>query len=75
MTERDRELLEKQFAWMRPTPRYGSLKLAATVATLLVGLAIGSTVILHDPSATEVAASTSRLPTILAAYDAGKRAY
>jgi hypothetical protein len=74
MNQRDRELLEKQFAWMRPAPRYGSLKLAVTVAALLVGLAIGSTVILHDPNATEATVSRNALPTILAAYEPGRRA-
>ena len=75
MTKRDRELLEKQFAYLRPAPRYGSLKLAATVATLFVGLAIGSTVILHDPNAVEAVASRNALPTILAAYEPGRRSY
>jgi len=74
MTKRDRDLLEKQFAWMRPAPRYGSLKLAVTVAALLVGLSVGSTVILHDPNAAEVA-SRNALPTILAAYEPGRRAH
>jgi hypothetical protein len=74
MTKRDRELLEKQFAWMRPAPRYGSLKLAVTVATLLVGLGVGSTVILHDPNATEAVVSKNAVPTILAAYEPGRRA-
>jgi hypothetical protein len=73
MNQRDRELLEKQFAWIRPAPRYGSLKLAVTVATLLVGLGVGSTVILRDPNVTEVATSRSALPTILAAYEPGRR--
>jgi hypothetical protein len=73
MNQRDRELLEKQFAWMRPAPRYGSLKLAVTVATLLVGLVIGSTVILHDPNAPEAATSRNALPTILASFTASPR--
>jgi hypothetical protein len=68
MTKRDRDLLEKQFAWMRPAPRYGGLKLAVTVAALFVGLSVGSTVIRHDPNAAEVATSRNALPTILAAY-------
>ena len=75
MNQRDLELLEKQFAWLRPAPSYGSLKLAVTVATLLVGIGIGSTVVLHDPNATEVGATTSVPPTVLAAYDASRRAY
>jgi microcompartment protein CcmK/EutM len=74
MTKRDRELLEKQFAYLRPAPRYGSLKLAVTVAALLVGLGVGSTVILHDPNAAEVAASKNPVPTIMAAYEPGRRA-
>jgi len=73
MTKRDRELLEKQFAYLRPAPRYGSLKLAVTVAALLVGLGVGSTVILHDPNATAAAASRNALPTVLAAYEPGRR--
>ena len=75
MNQRDRDLLEKQFAWLRPAPSYGSLKLAVTVATLLVGIGIGSTVVLHDPNSAQVGASTSGPPTILAAYDASRRAY
>jgi hypothetical protein len=75
MTKRDRELLEKQFAYLGGAPRYGSLKLAVTVAALLVGLGVGSTVILHDPNATEVATSRSALPTILAAYEPGRRTH
>jgi hypothetical protein len=74
MTKRDRELLEKQFAYLRPAPRYGSLKLAVTVAALLVGLGAGSTVILQDPTI-EAAASRNALPTILAAYEPGRRAH
>ena len=73
MNQRDRELLEKQFAWLRPAPSYGSLKLAVTVAILLVGLGVGSTVILHDPNATEVGATTSQPPTILASFAASPR--
>ena len=75
MNQRDWELLDKQFAWLRPAPRYGSLKLAVTVATLLVGVGIGSTMVLHDPNSTEVGAATNAPPTILAAYDVGRRAY
>ena len=76
MTKRDRELLEKQFAYLRPAPRYGSLKLAVTVAALLVSLGAGSTVILQDPNTTiEAAASRNALPTILAAYEPGRRAH
>jgi hypothetical protein len=74
MNQRDRELLEKQFVWLRPAPSYGSLKLAVTVAALLVGLGIGSTAVLHDPNS-EVGASTKVPVALLAAYDAGKRAY
>jgi microcompartment protein CcmK/EutM len=74
MTKRDRELLEKQFAYLRPAPRYGSLKLAVTVAVLLVGLGVGSAAILHDPNAAEAAASKNAVPTILAAYELGRRA-
>jgi hypothetical protein len=72
MTKRDRELLEKQFAYLRPAPRYGSLKLAVTVAALLVGPGVGSTVFLHDPNSAEVAVSTRMLPTILASYDTSR---
>ena len=54
MNQRDLELLEKQFAWLRPAPSYGSLKLAVTVAILLVGIGIGSTMVLHDPNSIEV---------------------
>jgi hypothetical protein len=75
MNQRDRELLEKQFAWLQPAPQYGSLKLAVTAATLLVGIAIGSTMVLHDPNSAVTGASTSALPPILASYDAGKRSY
>ena len=75
MNQRDWELLDKQFAWLRPAPSYGSLKLAVTVATLLVGVGIGSTVVLHDPNSMQVGASTSVPPTILAAYDASRRSY
>jgi hypothetical protein len=75
MNQRDRELLEKQFVWLRPSPQYGSLKLAVTVAMLLVGIGIGSTMILRDPNSTEVGASTNALPAVLASYDAGKRSY
>jgi hypothetical protein len=75
MNQRDLELLEKQFAWLRPAPSYGSLKLAVTVAILLVGIGIGSTMVLHDPNSIEVGASTSAMPTILATYDPSRRTY
>jgi hypothetical protein len=69
MNQRDLELLEKQFAYLRSEPRFGSLKLAVGVAAVLVGIAIGSTAVLHDPNS-EVGASTSKLPTILASFTA-----
>ena len=72
MNQRDRDLLEKQLAWVRPAPGYGSLKLAITLATMLVGLGIGSTVILHDPNTDEISSSTNALPDILAAYDTSR---
>jgi hypothetical protein len=75
MNQRDLELLEKQFAWLQPAPSYGSLKLAVTVAILLVGIGIGSTMVLHDPNSIEVGASTSTMPTILATYDPSRRTY
>jgi hypothetical protein len=68
MNQRERELLEKQFSWLRPSPSYGSLKLAVTVAILLVGLGVGSTVILHDPNSTEVGATTSESPRLPVAH-------
>jgi hypothetical protein len=74
MTKRDRELLEKQLAYLGGAPGYGSLKLAVTIAALLVGLGVGSTVILHDPNATQAVASKNVVPTIMAAYEPGRRA-
>jgi hypothetical protein len=74
MTKRDWELLDKQFAYLRPAPRYGSLKLAATIATLFAGLAVSSTAILHGPNSTEIIAAKSALPIVLAAYEPGRRA-
>ena len=74
MNQRDLELLEKQFAYLRSEPRFGSLKLAVAVAAVLVGLAIGSTSILHDPNSA-VGASTGAPVALLAAYEPGKRAY
>ncbi len=69
MTKRDWELLDKQFSYLRPAPRYGSLKLAVTAATLFVGLAIGSTAVLHDPNSTQLVAAKSATPIVLAAYE------
>jgi hypothetical protein len=72
MNQRDWDLLNKQFVWLRPAPRYGSLKLAATVAILLTGLGVGSTIILHDPNTTEVAGSAKAPLAILASYDTAR---
>ena len=74
MNQRDLELLEKQFAYLRTEPRFGSLKIAVFAAAALVGIAVGSTSILHDPN-TEVGASSSAPTALLAAYEPGKRAY
>jgi hypothetical protein len=73
MNQRDQDLLEKQLAWLRPAPRYGSLKVAVTVATLLVGLGIGGTVVLRDPNSTEVAASTGTPLAVPTVYFADAR--
>ena len=73
MNQRDRELLEKQLAWLRPAPRHASLKVAVTVATLLVGLGIGGTVVLRDPNFTEAAASTGTPVAVPTVYFAEAR--
>jgi hypothetical protein len=69
MNQRDRELLNKQFAWMRPAPRQISLKLGMTCAIFLAGLGVSSMLVLQDPNA-RLTTSVNASQMLLASYSA-----
>ena len=65
MNQRDLELLDRQFAWLQPSRRRSNARLRSPVVILLAGLCVGGSLVLHNASSDQ-AAATGTSPTVLA---------
>jgi hypothetical protein len=59
MNKRDQELLNKQFRWLRPSPRNEGVMVLAIVGVFFVGIALGGTVFAHENAPMQIASNAA----------------
>jgi len=54
MDQRDQELLDKQFRWLRPSPRNDGVMVLAIVAAFVAGITFGGALFAHESDPAQI---------------------
>jgi len=74
MDQRDQELLDKQFRWLKPPPRNAGVMGLAIVAVFVGGIALGGTIFAHESAPMQIV-SNNAMATISAPNAAPPREF
>jgi hypothetical protein len=72
MNQRDQELLNKQFRWLRPSPRNDGVMVLAIVTVFFIGIALGGTVFAHEGDPMRIASNDATAPLSSSGAHVGK---